>query len=102
MGDLYIRPKLVESQFDDEGRATLTTTFASRRLSFQFNNRASLPVNRYRIGDIRCDGIPIEFEQQKDGGVLIERSLIKSLAPEAEHSIVVTLLPKPQSSEGVE
>jgi cellobiose phosphorylase len=55
-GDLLIDPKLVSSQFDGSGKASLTTIFADKLIEVTYHNPDRLDYGRYRVISISIDG----------------------------------------------
>ncbi|MGD1992053.1 MAG: cellobiose phosphorylase [Anaerolineae bacterium] len=74
-GDLLLDPRLVREQFDVNGRATLSTLFAGRRIEIVYHNPEALPYGEYVIREIRINGEAASFDR-KDSAVLISRDRI--------------------------
>lgn len=89
-GDLVIDPKLVPSQFDHEGIASIHSHFAGRKLVFEFNNRDHLPVTRYKIVQIRFGDVSVEFDIE-GSGARINRQIITELNLDQIHHVFVEL-----------
>jgi cellobiose phosphorylase len=54
-GDLVIRPKLVNEQFDSEGRAAIQLIFADKKFEIEFYNPNRLTYGGYHIKGAVCD-----------------------------------------------
>ena len=48
LGDLLLMPMLGQEQFDAQGKATLHTLFAERRLAVSFQNMQKLDFSEYQ------------------------------------------------------
>ncbi len=89
-GDLVVDPKLVPAQFDQAGLAAIHTHFSGRKLVFEFSNPDRLPVNRYRVLQIRFDNAPAAFDVE-GGGVRIKRNIVEELDLGQSHKVLVEL-----------
>lgn len=88
-GDLVIRPKLLEKQFDEKGVASIRLYFARKAFEIIFNNTERLEYGEYKIGRATCDG---EALQIPDGmQALIGRASLQSME-DSLHRIVVELV----------
>lgn len=54
-GNLLIDPKLVREQFSDEGKASISLTFAGKKLEIRFINDDLLDVGEYSVSSIKID-----------------------------------------------
>ncbi len=90
-GDLVLRPRLLRSQFDREGKASLDTVFAGRRLHLSYQNPRLLDYSRYTVIGLTRNGETLDFHPLDEGGVLVRRSEIEKLTPDRQHTIVVKL-----------
>jgi hypothetical protein len=89
-GDLALEPKLVPEQFDADGRASVLTLFADRKLKVAYHNPDRLPWGVYAIAWMRLNGEQVPYERQ--GGVaVLPRSAIMALAAEKVHALDVSL-----------
>ncbi len=89
-GDLVIRPKLLKSQFDENGTASIRLYFAGREFEVSYKNREGLEYGAYKIGRAACDGKAVHIV---DGiHALIERNYVTSME-ECLHRIEVELVP---------
>lgn len=88
-GDLVIRPKLLERQFDENKTASIKLCFAGKEFEVVFKNPDGLEYGVYKIGTARCNGVAL----QTDGGVqaVIGREQIRSMDDKL-HQIVVGLV----------
>lgn len=90
MGDLVLFPKLVSEQFDLEGKASLQTQFANRRLFITYHNPKHLDFDRYKISEVLCNG------ERIDVGIncataLLPRQWILKLPSDCLHQLEVHL-----------
>jgi cellobiose phosphorylase len=90
LGDLVLEPKLVPEQFDADGRASVLTLFAGRKLKVTYHNPDRLPWGVYEIAEVRLDGEPLPYERQGEEAFL-PRSTITDLAEERVHALDVSL-----------
>ncbi len=92
LGDLYLEPKLMRSQFDAKGRASVFTLFAGRRLNLIYHNHARLEHGAYQIEQVSIDGQRITIEHH-DQAVAIARMRLSNLAADQTHQIDIVLAP---------
>jgi hypothetical protein len=89
-GDLVLEPKLMPEQFDADGRASVFTLFADRKLQVTYHNPGHLPWGSYTIAGIRLDGKEVSYERQNGAALLPQRTII-ALAAEGIHTLEVFL-----------
>jgi len=89
-GDLVLEPKLMLEQFDANGRASVLTLFAGRKLKVTYHNPDRLPWGVYTIAGIRLDGEKAPYERQGRAAVLLQET-ITALAAERVHTLEVFL-----------
>lgn len=89
LGNLVIEPKLVEEQFDINGIASVSLTFAQRLFKIEFHNPQKLSFGSYRIKQAICDETLIA-KRTNDKAILLKEELTK-LGP-GVHKIVVSLV----------
>jgi cellobiose phosphorylase len=90
LGDLVLEPKLMPEQFDADGRASVLTQFAGRKLKVTYHNPDRLPWGVYDIAQIRLDGEPLLYERQGQAAFL-PRTTVTGLAEERVHALNVSL-----------
>jgi cellobiose phosphorylase len=90
LGDLVLEPKLMPEQFDADGRASVQTLFAGRKLEIAYHNPDRLPWGRHTIAWIRLNGEPVAYESQGKAAIL-PRSAIMALTTEGVHTLEVFL-----------
>jgi cellobiose phosphorylase len=90
LGDLVLDPKLVREQFDADGRASVLTLFAGRKLKVTFHNPDHLPWGVYSIAEIRLDGWPVSHERRGKAAIL-PRSTLTALGEQKLHTLDVWL-----------
>jgi cellobiose phosphorylase len=90
LGDLLLEPKLVPEQFDADGRVSVLTLFAGRKLRVTYHNPDRLPWGAYTIAGIRSGGEEVSFERQGRAAIL-PRNAIMALAAEGVHILDVFL-----------
>jgi hypothetical protein len=89
-GDLALEPKLVREQFSSDGRASVSTLFADRRLQITYHNWAHLEQGEYAIYEIRLDGKAVSFQRTGDQAI-VSRAAVAAL-PEGEHHCLDVIL----------
>lgn len=88
-GDLVISPKLLKSQFDEKGMASIRFQFAGKAFEVVFKNTEGREYGSYEIGRAECDGKPLQGVSGRR--VVIERDAVKSME-DSLHRIVVELI----------
>lgn len=89
MGNLLLEPKLLERQFDEQGRASICLNFAGKRLDISFYNSARKTYGEYRIQTVEIDGntsLPVN-----DAKIVIARDMLERL-DNSIHKIDVVLV----------
>jgi cellobiose phosphorylase len=89
-GDLALEPKLVPEQFSAEGKVSVVTLFAGRKLRVIYHNPHRLPWGAYSIAGIRLNGEPLPYEQEGRAAI-VSRGTIMALATEKVHTLDVSL-----------
>jgi cellobiose phosphorylase len=89
-GDLCLAPKLVREEFGSSGKTSVTTLFAGKILRVVYDNSDKLDVGQYQVDEVILDGRKIDFQRKTDG-VIIPRTMIIALEPDATHILTVTL-----------
>ena len=90
LGDLLIKPKLVLSQFDEEGNASIQTRFAERDLLITFHNPDKKDFGAYQISKVFVDGELIT-EATELQSCVIEKIHLDALKPLSNHDIDIFL-----------
>ncbi len=90
LGDLMLEPKLLAEQFDAQGRASVMTVFAGRRLEIVYVNLERLDYGAYRVQAVRLDGNEVAFER-RGAGALLARDVIAALDGGMAHRIEVVM-----------
>lgn len=75
-GDLCLDPQLVPTQFDDDGRASVTCQFAGQLLTVVYVNAARKPVDVYHVSAVTLDGQAVPTRPAVSRGVLIDRAVV--------------------------
>lgn len=88
LGDLIIEPKLMSSQFDENGIAKITFYFAGKKLTVVYEN-----PEKKEFGDYEVEEIMIDDNRYHWGGTqpVIPRNILKDLEEEKDHVIKVKL-----------
>lgn len=86
LGDLAFVPRLMEEQFDKEGKATIYMIFADRKLQVNYYNKNQKAAGEYRVGEIRIDHQVYTHQEP-----IIRRKEIERLEIEVEHTIDIIL-----------
>lgn len=90
LGNLRLAPRLVQEQFDAEGRASIHTLFADRALDIVYQNPEALDYGEYTIAAVTLDDAPLPMEEPGDT-VRIERAQLTALDPTSTHRVEITL-----------
>jgi cellobiose phosphorylase len=90
LGDLVLEPKLVAEQFDADGRASVLTLFAGRKLKITYQNPDRLPWSVYTIAGMRLDGELVPHDRQ-GRAVILPRNTIVALDAGKVHNLEVFL-----------
>lgn len=88
LGDLKLSPKLVQSQFNDENKASITTYFADRKLEITYENKNN--VKDYTAREVFINGEAVESIVNSEG-IIISRQIITKLSADQVHKILVIL-----------
>jgi len=56
LGDLMLEPKLVKEQFDKEGKSSVVTYFADRKLKVTYFNTNNIDFGEYEIKSVTLNG----------------------------------------------
>ena len=87
-GELCLNPKLVLSQFDDKGLASISLVFRGKKLTITYSNPYKKDAGSYAIKSVSIDGK--ELETAGDGCMIIGTDIIDGLS-EDSHNIDVVL-----------
>ncbi|MFC1922575.1 GH36-type glycosyl hydrolase domain-containing protein [Chloroflexota bacterium] len=90
LGDLVLEPKLPINLFDEEGKASVSTRFAGRKLTITYINPERIEYGVYVIVAITLNGTEIAFDQSSSS-VIIPRKEITALSQDQKHEIAVEL-----------
>lgn len=86
MGNLVLQPKLLSEQFDEEGKAEISFTFAERKFHVVYENPEGKEYGEYQIERVTLDG--------KVQQAVLEKETVASLKPDMVHEIRVRLSEK--------
>lgn len=89
LGDLVLAPKLMPEQFNQAGKASISTIFADRELKISYSNPNRLSYQDYKIKSVLLNNKEIEFKLSEE--VLIERKLLNSLSETETIELTVKL-----------
>ena len=87
IGNLVFEPKLLQKQFDAEGKAGISLTFAGKKLQITYENAEQKEYGKYEIKKIMIDERTLEVSGEK---VVLDREIIEGL-DDSVHSINVIL-----------
>ena len=87
-GDLMLQPKLLAEQFDGEGCARISLTFAGKKFDVLYRNKALLDYGTYTVESASCDGM--ELAVTDDSCCILPRRTLDTLSEET-HQIIITL-----------
>jgi cellobiose phosphorylase len=88
LGDLLIEPKLMASQFDENGVAVITSYFAGKKLTVIYENFEKKEFGDYEVEEILMNDVRYEWEGNQP---LIQRCDLEVLEEDREHAIRVKL-----------
>lgn len=89
-GNLIVRPKLTQEQFDENGRAAIRLHFADKEFEVVFQNAEKLGYGTYNIEQADCDGVALSLD---DGTkAVLDRKSIEAM-DDSVHTITVKLCP---------
>jgi cellobiose phosphorylase len=91
VGDLVISPKLVAEQFDAEGKASVSSRFADRRIQVIYNNPDRIEYGSYVINRVMLNHGELPGKLPADE-FRIPRKYITDLDPDQIHQIAVRLV----------
>ncbi|PKO14492.1 MAG: cellobiose phosphorylase [Chloroflexi bacterium HGW-Chloroflexi-10] len=89
LGDLVLEPKLTLAQFDESGKAAVSTEFAGKRLKIVYLNRQRLEYGKYQVTACHFGGKI--FSLEADMRIRIPRSILQSLSSANETMLEVYL-----------
>jgi cellobiose phosphorylase len=89
MGDLYLEPKLLAEQFDQDHLAEVSLIFAGRKLTVCYENLEKKEYGVYKIGRVMMNE---SLYEAQEGSHIISRQSIEALAEDREHRIHVELI----------
>ncbi|MDZ4243196.1 MAG: cellobiose phosphorylase, partial [Candidatus Omnitrophota bacterium] len=76
-GDLVINPKLVKEQFSRNGEAGSSFSFAGRKVTVVFENKAGLDYGQYAVKKVLSGEKPLEVKVLSPACVKIKRATLK-------------------------
>lgn len=88
-GDLVVCPQLVKEQFDEEGIASIVSSFAGRQIKVVYENKKHKEIGDYEIEEIYIDGVLYELKSEEGR---ITRAELETLKQDTEHVIKVVLV----------
>ena len=89
-GNLMVRPKLTQEQFDENGRAAIRLHFADKEFEVVFQNAEKLEYGTYKIEQADCDGVALSLG---DGTkAVLDRKSIEAM-DDSVHMVTVKLCP---------
>ncbi|MNZ77199.1 hypothetical protein D3C78_957280 [compost metagenome] len=77
-GDLHLEPKLLKSQFDHQGTASVETLFADRKLNIVYRNPQLVDYGQYQVKSVTVNGAAVTVKNEGNG-VLLHRSELEQL-----------------------
>lgn len=89
-GDLVLYPKLLGEQFDTDGIASTSVTFAEKQLHITYINDSHLDFGSYTVASADCDGQTLPVTE--DSHIVISKDMLSSLSDDL-HTITITLKP---------
>jgi cellobiose phosphorylase len=89
-GDLILNPKLVQEEFDQDGRAQVQCFFAGQALTIQYVNEKKLDYGDYRMGSVFLNNKMIKFDSTAANQIRIKKSLLSRLSGRATLAVYLT------------
>ena len=87
-GDLIFYPKLLAEQFTCEGMASISVTFAGKRLQVTYRNENRKDFGAYTVASAQCGSIELTIIE--NAYAVLPRRILNALSNET-HQIIVTL-----------
>ncbi len=92
LGDLVLAPQLLERQFDAEGRAEMSLTFAGKRLRVTYLKAEEKAESKSGTVSLYAEGKPLPLSYTfSDGAVRIARKDIETLPDDTENLLFVRI-----------
>lgn len=88
-GDLILYPKLLAEQFDAEGTASISVTFAGKHLEIIYENNNGKDFGSYTAASAVCD--ETELTIAEDSYAVLPRQMLQTLSDET-HRVTITLI----------
>ena len=88
-GDLILYPRLLADQFDSDGIASISITFAGKHFDIIYENKNNKDFGTYTIGFAACD--EAELSISEDSFATLSREMLSALSDET-HRIIVKLV----------
>lgn len=88
LGDLLVEPKLMASQFDAKGKASITSYFVGKKLTVIYENLENKEYGDYEVEEILINENRYEWD---DSQPMIKRCDLEELEEDKEHIIRVKL-----------
>ena len=76
-GNLLLKPKLVQKQFDESGIISAKTTFLGENIKVIYNNPLKLDYDEYKIVKIKLNESDVNFEKIDEKTANIKRSYLE-------------------------
>lgn len=89
LGNLEFKPQLLQSQFDQDGYASISLQFADKKFHVQYVNKNNKEAGSYQVVELLLNGTPYPFTNQQ---CEIKREDIHTLSSEHIHTIQVVLI----------
>ncbi len=91
-GDLLLEPKLLQEQFDDQGRASVEAVFRGKKVRVIYENQSGKEYGGYQIGEVMLNGAKVPEDACGQTEALIRKDLIDSCSADVIQQIVVKLI----------
>lgn len=89
VGNLILSPKLLAKQFDDNGIASISLTFAGKHLDIIYENKNGKDFGNYTLASAFCDDTKLIIAE--DSYAVLPREMLYALSDE-RHKVTVTLI----------
>ena len=89
LGDMVLMPKLLKSQFDGEGTASVTLPFAGKKWKITYENKSAKEYGEYKVSEAVLDGTRLPAPDGRS--VRITKEAIEGQKETAYHELRVIL-----------
>jgi cellobiose phosphorylase len=91
LGNLCLEPNLTLEQFDSEGQATVSTSFANRDITVTYTNPKKLHYTDYKLESVMINTLQVDPEVAENKKIILSREMIQSYPTSDKLDIIVQL-----------